>query len=397
MIAGLRAFEILDSRGRPTVEAEVVLDDGTVARASVPSGASTGRHEAVELRDGGERYRGLGVRRAVAHVEGEIAERLRGLDEGDQGAVDAALVTLDGTPDRSRLGANAILAASVAVARAAAARRDVPLWRHLGGEGALPRPMVNALSGGLHAGRSVDVQDYLAIPVGAATFPEAIEDVAAVLACLADELAARGRTLLRADEGGFAAFGENEDGLELLTLAIERSGRDVAIGLDVAASHFAVDAAWGDVVRGWIDRYPIVSVEDPFGEDDWALWPDFTAAVGDRVQVIGDDLLCTQLDRLERAIAEGTANAVLVKANQVGTLTEALAVARRARAAGWRAVVSARSGETEDDWLADLAIAAGPAQLKVGSLTQSERLAKYNRLLRESAVHGGRLAPWGAA
>ena len=294
----------------------------------------------------------------------------------------------------------------------------MPLWRHLGGEGQpLPRPMVNALSGGLHAGRGVDLQDYLAIPLAAGTFPQAIEQVAAVLAALADELADRGRTLLRADEGGFAAWGGNEEGLAVLTRAIERAGlepgADIGIGLDLAASHFAgpdgyllaaddrvlAAAEWGERLQGWLDTYPIVSVEDPFGEDDWAAWPGFTAAVGDRVQVVGDDLLCTQLERLGRAIAERSANAVLVKANQAGTLTEALAVARRARVAGWRSVVSARSGETEDDWLADLAIAAGPAQLKVGSLTQSERLAKYNRLLRESALRpdGGALAPWGDA
>ncbi len=419
-ITALRGFEILDSRGRPTVEAEVTLAGGTTARASVPSGASTGRHEAVELRDGDlARYGGRGVRGAVENVDGEIAAALAGRDALDQAGVDAALVELDGTADRSRLGANAILAASVAVARAAAAAQGVPLWRHLGAgdDAPLPRPMVNALSGGLHAGRSVDLQDYLAIPLSATTFPQAIEDVAAVLAALAEALAERGRTLLRADEGGFAAFGANEDGLDMLTRAIERAGRepgvDVGIGLDVAASHFAGpdgyrlaadDAviaadAWAERLAGWIDRYPIVSVEDPFGEDDWAPWPAFTAAVGRRVQVIGDDLLCTQLDRLERAIAAGAGNAVLVKANQVGTLSEALAVARTARAAGWRAVVSARSGETEDDWLADLAIAAGPAQLKVGSLTQSERLSKYNRLLREAAMRadGGALAAWGAA
>lgn len=419
-IESVRAFEILDSRGRPTLEAEVVLNDGTHARASVPSGASTGRHEALELRDGdASRYGGRGVLRAAANVSGEIAERLRGMEAADQAAIDRALVELDGTPERSRLGGNALLAASTACARAGATSAGLPLWRHLGGapDAPLPRPMVNALSGGLHAGRSVDLQDYLAIPLRAETFPQAIEDVARVLAALAIELRELDRTLLRADEGGFAAFGSNEDGLIILTRAIERAGlepgRDMAIGLDVAASHFAAPdgyrlaadaealdaAAWGERLADWTRRYPVVSVEDPFGEDDWPAWPGFTRAVGERVQVVGDDLLCTQLDRLERAIGEGAANAVLVKANQVGTLTEALAVAARARAAGWRAVVSARSGETEDDWLADLAIAAGPAQLKVGSLTQSERLAKYNRLLRESAVRadGGRLEPWGDA
>jgi enolase len=419
-IANVRGYEILDSRGRPTVEALVVLEDGTIARASVPSGASTGRREAVELRDGDPaRYGGRGTRLAVAHLGGEIADRLRGMDAADREAIDAALVALDGTADRSRLGGNTLLAASVATARAAATSLGVPLWRHLrdDDDAALPRPMVNALSGGLHAGRGVDLQDYLAIPVAAETFPQAIEQVGAVLAALADLLAERGRTLLRADEGGFAAFGGNEDGLAVLTAAIERAGlepgAEMAIGLDVAATHVAVDGGyrlaaddgvidaegWAERLAGWCDRHPIASVEDPFGEDDWAPWPGFTARVGGRVQVIGDDLLCTRLDLVERAIAERAANAVLVKANQAGTLSEALAVARAARAAGWRAVVSARSGETEDDWLADLAIAAGPAQLKVGSLTQSERLAKYNRLLRESADRsdGGALVPWGAA
>ncbi len=419
-IRALRAFEILDSRGRPTVEAEVELAGGAVARASVPSGASTGLHEAVELRDGDPaRFGGRGVLGAVANVAGPIADRLRGMDAADREAIDAALVELDGTPTRSRLGANALLAASVATARAAAIALDVPLWEHLrgGGPGPLPRPMVNALSGGLHAGRSVDLQDYLVIPVAAATYPDAIRQVSDVLAALAEELARDGRTLLRADEGGYAAANGNEDGLAVLVRAIERAGlrpgEEIAIGLDVAASHFGRDgryrlvadadeldaAAWGDRLRAWCAAYPIVSVEDPFGEDDWEPWADLTSAIGDRVQVIGDDLLCTQGERLDRAIAAGSANAVLVKANQVGTLSEALAVARRATAAGWRVVVSARSGETEDDWLADLAIAAGPAQLKVGSLTQSERLAKYNRLLRESAIRpdGGALVPWGAA
>ncbi len=419
-IRTLRGYEILDSRGRPTVEAELTLTSGEVVRASVPSGASTGRHEAVELRDGDpNRYAGRGVLRAVAHLDGEIADCLLGQDPTDQVAIDTALCALDGTPTRARLGGNAILAASVVVARAGALARGVPLWQQLGGsaESTLPRPMINALSGGLHAGGSVDLQDYLAIPLSATTFPQAIMDVARVLAALADELGERGRTLLRADEGGFAAANSNQDGLELLTRAIERAGFvpgiDVAIGLDVAASHFVdpsgyrltVDQqtltadAWREQLTEWVARYPLVSIEDPFGEDDWAAWAPLTAAIGGVVQIVGDDLLCTQIDRLERAIDEGSANAVLVKANQVGTLSEALVVTRRAQAAGWRCVVSARSGETEDDWLSDLAIAAAPAQLKVGSLTQSERLAKYNRLLRESATRsdGGTLAPWGAA
>ncbi len=420
IIRGIRAYEILDSRGRPTVEAEVALSSGITARASVPSGASTGRHEAVELRDGdASRFGGRGVLRAVANVDGEIAARLTGLDARKREEIDAVLRQVDGTADCARLGGNAVLAASVATARAGALSAGIPLWQHLGGDvdGPLPRPMVNALSGGLHAGRSVDLQDYLVIPIAAETFPAAIEQVARVLAALADELSARGRTLLRADEGGFVAGGGNRDGLELLVRAIEsaglRPGVDVAIGLDVAASHLvsaggyglAADdevlsaAAWSARLAGWTRDFPIVSVEDPFGEDDWSPWPGFVAAVGEAVQVIGDDLICTQVDRLERAITARAANAVLVKANQVGTLSEALTVARRARAAGWRVVVSARSGETEDDWLADLALAAGPAQLKVGSLTQSERLAKYNHLLRESArrADGGALLPWGVA
>lgn len=419
-IASLRAYEVLDSRGRPTVEAEVTLSSGITARASVPSGASTGRHEAVELRDGdAARYSGRGVLRAIANVEGEISAALQGLDATERALIDATLRSLDGTPNCSRLGGNAILAASVATARAAALSQDVPLWQHLGGDqsSVLPRPMINALSGGLHAEHSVDLQDYLAIPVAATTFPQAIEHVARVLAALADELRARGRTLLRADEGGFAADLGNRDGLELLVAAIKRAGfvpgDEIAIGLDVAASHLVADGGyrlaadnetvaadvWSERLIAWTQEFPIVSIEDPFGEDDWAPWPELTAALGPRVQIIGDDLLCTQLDRLEPAISTDAANAVLVKANQVGTLSDALAVAARAHEANWRVVVSARSGETEDDWLADLAIAAGPGQLKVGSLTQSERLAKYNRLLRISATRldGGALARWGSA
>jgi enolase len=415
-IRSLRGFEILDSRGRPTIEAEVTLEGGITARASVPSGASTGSGEAVERRDGDPgRFRGLGVRNAIHGLEGEIADRLRGIDATAQEAIDAALVDLDGTPDRSRLGGNALLAASVACARAGARFRDMPLWRHLGGSSAvLPRPMVNALSGGLHAGRTVDLQDYLLLPIAAETFPTAIEHVSSCLEALADTLRARGRTLLRADEGGFAAADGNEDGFHLLIEAIERAGLqpgvDMAIGLDVAATHFAdgrnyrleaetetVDAAtWSERLRRWCEQYPIVSIEDPFAEGDWDAWSTFAAAMGSRLQIIGDDLICTRLGLLERAIRDRAANAVLIKANQAGTLSEALTVAETARRAGWRIVVSARSGETEDDWLADLAIATTPAQLKVGSLTQSERLAKYNRLLRESAClpDGGALRPW---
>jgi len=404
-IAGLRAREILDSRGRPTVEAELTLSDGTAVTASVPSGASKGRHEAVERRDGdADRYSGRGVLGAVAAVRDEIAPALRGL-RPDLAAVDARLCELDGTDDKSRLGANATLAVSLATARAAAALAGRPLWRHLAGDAQplLPLPMVNILSGGLHAGRQLDFQDFLVIPVGATSFSTALRMCAEVHESMRGELTRRGLSTLKADEGGFGpALETHEEALALLDRATRGArlepGGDVVYALDLAASHF-FDADAGtyglrsedrvlsaaeltELIAELAGRYPIVSVEDILAEDDWEGWSAFTARLGERMQVVGDDLFATNLERVERGIRGAAANAVLVKMNQVGTLTETLAVVERARSAGWRVVVSARSGETEDPALADLAVGTRAGQIKVGSVTQSERLAKYNRLLR---------------
>jgi enolase len=402
-IDSVHAREILDSRGRPTVEAELRLTDGTIALASVPSGASTGRHEAVELRDGDpSRFQGRGVLRAVASVNGEIADALRGHD-ADLRAVDRLLVELDGTPDKSRLGANAILAVSLACARAEAGLAGVPLWRHLGSEPLLPLPMVNILSGGLHAGRQLDFQDFLVIPVGAATYREALRLVVAVYEATADVLRERGLTVLKADEGGFGPpLDSHAAALELLDIGVARAGLrpgdDVAYALDVAATHFhnpddgtyelasegrtCTPAELAELVAELAGRHPILSVEDALAEDDWDGWVAFTARLGGRMQILGDDLFTTNLERLERGIGLGAANAVLVKMNQIGTISETLAVVERAKRAGYRTVISARSGETEDPALADLAVGTAGGQIKVGSVAQSERLAKYNQLLR---------------
>jgi enolase len=406
-IAHLDALEILDSRGNPTVQATVALSDGSLGSAAAPSGASTGRFEAHELRDGDPaRYRGLGVQRAVEHIRGEIARRLRGMDPADQEALDRALIEVDGTPDKRRLGANALLAASLAAAHAAAAHARLPLHRHLarlaqGPAPCMPLPMINLLSGGKHAGAQVDVQDFLIVPRGAETVARALEMAHAVYHAAQDLLAERGGYQpLVADEGGLAPrLASNEEMLRLTLAAIERAGLrpmdDVAIALDVAATHFfregryrlAADGAnltapeMIQHVEGWCRRYPILSVEDGLTEDDWEQWPELTRRLGGRCQIVGDDLFVTHTERMGRGIRERAANSVLVKVNQVGTLSEALAALRMARQAGWTAVVSARSGETEDSWLADLAVASGAGQIKVGSMARSERLAKYNRLL----------------
>ncbi|MDP9370962.1 MAG: phosphopyruvate hydratase [Chloroflexota bacterium] len=404
-----RGREILDSRGRPTVEADVILGDGTVGRASVPSGASTGRHEAVELRDGDRgRYGGFGVRRAVAHVNEELAPAVAGLDAGDQRAVDARLIERDGTPDKGRLGANAILAVSLAACRAAAAARGRPLYRHIAGlagveRPTIPLPMVNIISGGLHAGGQLDIQDVLVIPTGARSFAEALERVSAIHAAVGARVRAEGHQPLVADEGGWAPrLPRNEDALawtqEALGAAGLTAGADVALAVDVAASHFhepgsatyrlrADDRLLGadqltQLLAGWAERYAVVSLEDGLAEDDWDGWRRLTAALGACLQLLGDDIFTTNPARLERGIREGIANAVLVKPNQIGTLTETLDVIRRARAAGYRTVVSARSGETEDSFLADLAAGSAAGQIKVGSVTRSSRLAKWNQLLR---------------
>ena len=406
-IREIGALEILDSRGNPTVMVQVELSDSTVASAKVPSGASTGSHEAIELRDGDPaRYSGRGVRRAVDNVRRVLAPALRGASAEDQSALDRRLIELDGTPDKSRLGANAILGVSCAAARAVAVSRKIPLWQYLAGErrAVLPVPMINILSGGLHAGRNFEFQDFLAIPLGFATFAEALEAVVDVHHDARVVLEKRGYLLTGvADEGGWGPrLPTNETALDVMVEAIERAGHKMAIGIDVAASHFFDDGKYElrtegrslasdqmiDLLAGWAARYPVVSIEDGLAEDDWAGWQKLTAALGARVQLIGDDLFVTNLARLERGIRERAANAVLVKMNQIGTLTETFEVIDRARAAGFRAVISARSGETEDDFLADLAVASGAGQIKVGSIARSERLAKYNRLL-EMEVTGG--------
>jgi enolase len=417
-ISALDALEVLDSRGNPTVQAWVTLSDGTSGTASVPSGASTGAFEAHELRDGDPaRYGGKGVRRAVGHVRGPIAARLKGMDPQDQAGVDRALVELDGTPARTRLGANALLAASLACVHAAAAQARTPLFLHIarlaGAAPRLPLPMINLLSGGKHAGGQVDFQDFLIVPRGAGSVARALEMTHAVYAAALDLLRERhGYQPLVADEGGLAPrLPSNEAMLEVCVAAIERAGLrpldDVALAVDVAASHFfrpGAGAAPGSApgagryrlavehadltaealverLADWRAKYPILSIEDGLAEDDWAHWPGLQERLGARCQVLGDDLFVTQTARIERGIRARAANAVLVKANQVGTLTEALAAVKLARETGWTAVVSARSGETEDAWLADLATGSGAGQIKVGSIARSERLAKYNRLL----------------
>jgi len=411
-IRSIHAIQVLDSRGNPTVSAEVELENGTIAEASVPSGASTGSHEAVELRDGDpRRFGGKGVLKAIENVNSVLAPALLGMAADAQVAIDRRMIEVDGSAAKSRLGANAILAVSCAVARAAAAARRIPLWRHLAGDRVplLPVPMVNILSGGHHAGFGIEFQDFLIVPRGFAMFAEALEAAVAVHRAARAVLDERGLAVTGvADEGGWGPrLRSNEQALEILTAAVERAGFTpgdrVAIAIDVAATHFYRNGRYGlrnegrnlrseemvGLLEGWIAGYPVVSVEDGLAEDDWEGWRRLTAAVGDRVQLIGDDLFATNLARLERGIASGAANAVLVKMNQIGTLTETFEVIDRAREAGYRAVISARSGETEDAFLADLAVASGAGQIKVGSVRTSERLAKYNRLLKIERELGG--------
>jgi enolase len=417
-ITHLHAREVLDSRGNPTVEVEVHCQGGVTGRAIVPSGASTGKHEAAELRDGdSKRYGGKGVRKAVANVREIIASRVVGMVVTEQEAIDHALIALDGTPNKSCLGANAILGVSLACARAGAAAREMPLWRYLDTDGSarMPLPMVNLISGGLHAGGNLDLQDYLLLPVGARCYSEALEITGAVYRALASVLTARGfEGVLVGDEGGFGPrLHGNEQAVEMVLAAIEKAGltpgKDAGLALDVASSHFYRDGRYflnadggrsldpGEMIellRRWVSSYPIFSIEDGLAEDDWSNWTTLTAALGDRVQLIGDDLFVTNAERLRRGIATKAANAVLVKVNQIGTLTETGAVLRLAREAGFRAVVSARSGETEDDTLADLAVASGAGQIKIGSVARGERLAKYNQLLRIEEAMGPE-APFG--
>ena len=418
-ISSVFAWEALDSRGTPTVACEVRLEAGGRGVAIVPSGASTGRHEALELRDGGTRYGGKGVLRAVANVNGELASVVRGLDAGDQDGLDAALRSADGTTTLHRSGANAVLSISVAAALAGADGEGVPLYRHLlrpGDEPLIPLPMVNVISGGAHAGGAIDVQDFLVVPCGAASFAEAIEWAARVRGATATLVAERGLPAsLVADEGGLGpALPSNRDALELLARGIERAGLragdEAAIAIDVAASQLVAEGGYrlaregrtleaADLVAEllhWCGTYPIVSIEDPLGEDDWSGWGEAARRLG-HVQLIGDDLFVTDLERLERGIRERAANSILVKPNQTGTLSSARRVTRRAAEAGFATVVSARSGETEDAWLADLAVGWRAGQIKVGSTTRSERTAKWNRLLRIEAELDGAAAFAGRA
>lgn len=407
-IVRIHAREVLDSRGRPTVEVEVHCAGGARGRAIVPSGASTGRHEALELRDVDlPRYGGKGVRRAVANVNDAIALRLVGMPVAAQTDIDRKLCALDGTPDKSRLGANAILGVSLACAHAAASAGGLPLWKHLdtAGTARLPLPMVNLISGGLHAGGNLDMQDFLLLPVGARSYSEALEMTVAVYRALAATLTHHGHEgYLVGDEGGFGPRLEsNEQAIELAIEAIRAAGlspgRDASLALDVASTHFHKDgvyASYGrsdkmiDLLTRWVDGFPILSIEDGLAEDDWEGWRALTAALGQRVQLIGDDLFCTNPLRLKKGIDLAAANSVLIKLNQIGTLTETLQVMDLARAAGYRPVVSARSGETEDSTIADLAVATGAGQIKIGSVARSERLAKYNQLLRIEEEMGAR-------
>ena len=408
MIEQVGAREILDSRGNPTVEVEVALSDGTFARAAVPSGASTGEHEAVELRDGGERYGGKGVEKAVAAVLDEIAPVVIGHSADDQRIIDQALLDLDGTPAKSRLGANAMLGVSLAVAKAAAESAGLPLFRYVGGPNAhiLPVPMMNILNGGAHADTGVDVQEFMVAPIGAPTFKEALRWGAEVYHSLKAVLKKQGLATGLGDEGGFAPdVAGTKAALDLIGTAIEATGlklgTDVALALDVAATEFYTkgkgyafeketrDAGqMADFYADLLDGYALVSIEDPLDEDDWDGWVELTQAIGDRVQIVGDDLFVTNPERLEEGIVKGAANALLVKVNQIGTLTETLDAVDMAHNAGYKTMMSHRSGETEDTTIADLAVAVGSVQIKTGAPARSERVAKYNQLLRIEELLG---------
>jgi enolase len=408
VIEQVGAREILDSRGNPTVEVEVALDDGTLARAAVPSGASTGEHEAVELRDGdSNRYLGKGVEKAVTAVLDEIGPELTGIEAVEQRVVDQKLVDLDGTPDKSRLGANAILGVSLAVAKAAADSSGLELFRYVGGPNAhvLPVPMLNILNGGAHADTDVDIQEFMIAPIGADSFREALRWGAEVYHSLKSVLKSRGLATGLGDEGGFApSLANNREALDLILTAIEKAGyapgREVALALDVAATEFFADGAYtfegskrsaeqmSAYYRELLDNYPLVSIEDPLAEDDWDGWVRMTAEVGERVQIVGDDLFVTNPERLEEGISRRAANALLVKVNQIGTLSETLDAVSLATSFGYKSMMSHRSGETEDTTIADLAVATGVGQIKTGAPARSERVAKYNQLLRIEEMLG---------
>lgn len=413
--------EILDSRGNPTVECEVLLESGVMARAAVPSGASTGSREAIELRDGDKnRYLGKGVLKAVEHINGEIAQAVIGLDAAEQAFLDKTLIDLDGTENKSRLGANAILAVSMAVARAAAEESGLPLYRYFGGMGGvqLPVPMMNVINGGAHANNSLDIQEFMIIPVGAPSFREAVRWGAEVFHALKSIIHHKGMSTAVGDEGGFAPSVENhEAAIQLIIEAIEKAGysagQDIALGLDCASSEFYKDGMyvlegegkmtltamqWADMLAGWCDKYPIISIEDGMAEGDWAGWKILTERLGSKVQLVGDDLFVTNTKILKEGIEKQIANSILIKINQIGTLTETFAAIEMAKRAGYTAVISHRSGETEDSTIADIAVGLNAGQIKTGSMSRSDRIAKYNQLLRieedlgDVAEYPGRLA-----
>jgi enolase len=419
-ISGVKAREIIDSRGNPTIEVEVQLEGGVVGRAAVPSGASTGEHEALELRDGDKkRFGGKGVLKAVENVQGVLGAAVIGSDSMDQVAVDRVLLAADGTPTKSKLGANAILGVSMATARAAAAGLGLPLWRYLGGAQArvLPTPLMNIINGGAHADSGLEIQEFMIVPLGAKTFRDAIRAGAETFHCLKKLLADGGHSTGVGDEGGFAPrLPNNEAAIGFILKAIEaagyRPGEDIAIALDCAASEFyakdagtytfdkkkvSIDELVG-IYGEWSKKYPIVSIEDGCDENDWAGWRKLTDAVGENVQLVGDDLFVTNVERVRRGIEEGVANAILIKVNQIGTVTETLDTIRLGANHGYESIISHRSGETEDTFIADLAVATGVGQIKTGSASRSERVAKYNQLLRieeelgEGAVYAGRTA-----
>ena len=405
-IVSVNGRQIIDSRGNPTVEAEVTLDTGAWGRAAAPSGASTGAHEAVELRDGDcTRFLGRGVLSAVRNVETSIAQALKGIEARKQAEVDQIMIELDGTPNKQNLGANAILAVSIAVARAAASEDGLPLWRYLapgGDANLLPVPMLNILNGGAHAPNNVDIQEFMVMPVGADSFSEGLRIGVEIFHHLKQVLASQGKSTAVGDEGGFAPdLGSNEEAIEVVLEAIDRAGyragEDVVLTLDAAASEFFEDgqyvfrwssgecrdaAAMIEFWVEWVEKYPIRSLEDPLDENDWHGWKALTEAVGNRVQIVGDDLFVTNVDRLREGIRSETANAILIKVNQIGTLTETFETIRVAREAGYQTIVSHRSGETEDTMIADLAVAMGAGQIKTGGASRTDRVAKYNQLLR---------------
>ncbi len=402
-IDNIYAREVLDSRGNPTVEAEVTLESGYMGRAIVPSGASTGSHEALEMRDGGSRYLGKGVQKAVQNVNEIIAPALLGMNADDQGLIDHAMIELDGTPNKAKLGGNAILAVSLASARAAAEALDIPLYRYLGGSNArtLPVPMMNVINGGAHADNSVDFQEFMVMPIGAPTFREALRYGAETFHALKKVLSGRGYNTNVGDEGGFAPdLGSNEEALEVLLEAIQKAGyepgKDIMIALDPAVTELYKDGKYHlesegrtlsseemvDFWADWSSRYPIISIEDGLAEDDWDGWKLLTDAIGDKVQLVGDDLFVTNPERLQRGIDSGVGNSILVKVNQIGTLTESMDAIELAKRSRYGTIISHRSGESEDAFIADLAVATNAGQIKTGSASRSDRIAKYNQLLR---------------